>query len=130
MLLAAGALVLVFLAWGGPRLYLQRRDRKLLAYATHAIDIGDYRSAWVWLEPLYFAHPNDVIINRLIARFNAVQHRPEELAWRERVVQLGARHVRRLCGMGLCGAPAGPDRHCVRGAGQCARGVARKCGVS
>jgi len=89
MLLAAGALVLVFLAWGGVRLYLQRRDRKLVACATHAIDIGDYRSAWVWLDHLYFAHPNDVMINRLIARFDAVQHRPEELVWRERVVQLG-----------------------------------------
>jgi tetratricopeptide (TPR) repeat protein len=83
-LLAAG-----LIAWGGSRVYIRHRDRMLFAAAGHAIDTGDYVSAWFWLGRLYRARPEDVDTLRLIARLEAAQRSPEELAWRVRVIQTG-----------------------------------------
>ena len=87
--LLPGLLLLGLLAWGGSRLYLQRRDRMLMDAATRAVETRDLPSARVWLQRLYLTHPNDVATYRLIARFHATQHHPEELTWRLRVVQTG-----------------------------------------
>ena len=87
--LALFLLLAGILGWGGSRYYFQRRDRMVMAAAARAVDTGDFRSAWVWLQRLYTAHPDDIATNRLIARFGAAEHSPEELAWRARVVQIG-----------------------------------------
>lgn len=78
-----------FFAWQGARLYIQRRDRMIVAAASHAMDVRDFPSAWVWLQRLYHAHPDDIETNRLAARFAAMQRSPEELGWRLRVIQIG-----------------------------------------
>lgn len=77
------------LGWGGARLYFQHRDRMLVAAATRAVETRDLASARVWLQRLFFAHPNDVATFRLLARYHAVERSPEELTWRWRVVQVG-----------------------------------------
>ena len=82
-------LLLSSLAWKGSRLYLRHRDRMLMLAATHAIDTRDFPSARVWLQRLYLAHPDEIAVSRLIARYDAEQRLPEELAWRARVVQIG-----------------------------------------
>lgn len=89
-ILAPAFLLLALLAFAGLRLYVQRRDRMLVAAATRAVDTRDVPAARVWLQRLYLTRPNDVDTYRLIARFHATQHHPEELSWRLNVVQSGA----------------------------------------
>lgn len=82
-------LLIGLVAWSGLRLYIRHRDRGLMFSALRAIDTGDFRSARVWLQRLYLGHPDNISVTRLIARYDATQRLPQELAWRERVVQIG-----------------------------------------
>ena len=92
-LLSWPALVLLVLlglvAWGGARLYIQRRDRMLFAAAARALDARDFPAAWVWLQRLYRERPNNIDTIRLIARLEADERAPDELQWRVRAIRIG-----------------------------------------